>query len=287
MGELIKGINTILDKNTQGETLFDNTVGSKETEDLKPLVQNNAQVNDDNSAFKALLQAVENGDLENVALLFKKGANVNAKDINGLTPLHHAAAFGYENIVNLLLEKGADVNARDINNLTPLHYAASMGYVDFLNTLIREKSSVDIENKYENPIQIDAKPLRGYINFFNTFIKVKAIVNIENKIENNYNISIQLDSQASIGYLSEASKSDRSEVLKGYIGVINALKEKGADVNAQDKWLLKPQDWAALGGQPYIIMLVKVRTDLNSQNLHLQNRPKTAQAGSLSVKFIS
>jgi ankyrin repeat protein len=55
---------------------------------------------------------------------------VNAKDDNGRTPLHLAAAecegedVGYKEIAELLIAKGADVNAMDVlAGWTPLDYA--------------------------------------------------------------------------------------------------------------------------------------------------------------------
>ena len=48
------------------------------------------------------------------------GADVNAKDGDGLTPLHEAASGGHKEIVELLIASGADVNAKDEDGDTPL-----------------------------------------------------------------------------------------------------------------------------------------------------------------------
>ena len=52
------------------------------------------------------------------------GADVNAKNDNGGTPLHYAA---YRNdnsaVIEALLEAGADVNAKNDDGNTPLHWA--------------------------------------------------------------------------------------------------------------------------------------------------------------------
>jgi ankyrin repeat protein len=48
---------------------------------------------------------------------------VNAKSDDGWTPLHLAAARGHKEIVEQLIAKGADVNAKTINGITPLDYA--------------------------------------------------------------------------------------------------------------------------------------------------------------------
>ncbi len=48
------------------------------------------------------------------------GEKLEARDALGRTPLHIAALFGLEEMVALLLERGADVNARDQWGVTPL-----------------------------------------------------------------------------------------------------------------------------------------------------------------------
>ena len=46
------------------------------------------------------------------------GADVNARDSNGYTPLHHAAARGDNEMIMYLVEKGADVKAVARNGRT-------------------------------------------------------------------------------------------------------------------------------------------------------------------------
>ncbi len=46
------------------------------------------------------------------------GADVNARDANGFTPLHHAASRGDNELIEYLLEKGADVKAVSRNGQT-------------------------------------------------------------------------------------------------------------------------------------------------------------------------
>ncbi|NLI74922.1 MAG: hypothetical protein GX442_00610 [Candidatus Riflebacteria bacterium] len=55
--------------------------------------------------------------------LIAKGADVNAKDDDGVTPLHAAAATGEQEAVEYLLVKGADPNAKDKEGKTPLDWA--------------------------------------------------------------------------------------------------------------------------------------------------------------------
>jgi len=57
-------------------------------------------------------------------VLLAHGADVNAKDSFGFTPLHIATDKGYEAMVKVLLAHGADVNAKDQDEQTPLLIAA-------------------------------------------------------------------------------------------------------------------------------------------------------------------
>ena len=71
----------------------------------------------------ALICAVGAGDKAVVETMLAHGANVDHRD-NNMTPLAYAAAVGRLLIVRLLLEKGADVNAQNSEGWTPLMNAA-------------------------------------------------------------------------------------------------------------------------------------------------------------------
>jgi len=72
------------------------------------------------------MEACRAGDLEKAIRLIKSGADVNATNANGTTPLMFAktAAFGSGDlrILNLLIASGADINAKDKHNKTALDY---------------------------------------------------------------------------------------------------------------------------------------------------------------------
>ena len=53
------------------------------------------------------------------------------------SPLHIAAKFGFETLVEFFLNKEANVDARDKLLKTPLHYACEHGKTNIVNTLIK------------------------------------------------------------------------------------------------------------------------------------------------------
>lgn len=60
---------------------------------------------------------------ELVPVLIELGADVNARENSGETPLHSAADGQYAETARLLIEAGADVNAANCEDVTPLDYA--------------------------------------------------------------------------------------------------------------------------------------------------------------------
>ena len=67
--------------------------------------------------------AVYKGHKEITELLVTAGAEVNAKDGEGLTPLHQAARYNRLESAEWLIAKGPDVNALNNKGDTPLDLA--------------------------------------------------------------------------------------------------------------------------------------------------------------------
>lgn len=64
---------------------------------------------------------------DTIELLAAAGANINAKTLNGATPLHWAAAANAANAAAALLRKGADIRVMTTEGLTAMKAAAGKG----------------------------------------------------------------------------------------------------------------------------------------------------------------
>jgi ankyrin repeat protein len=97
-----------------------------------------------------LIEAVTRGDLVAIKTVLDKGANVNAKDVEGSTALMVAANEGQVQIVRLLLKKGADVNATSPyvagGGWTAVKAAACAGNSEVVRLLINKGSDVNAKD---------------------------------------------------------------------------------------------------------------------------------------------
>ena len=77
--------------------------------------------------------------------LIRAGANVRWADMSNDTPLHYAVVGDYPETVNLLLLAGADVNARNLRGGTPLFYTHVESVADLL---LRSGADPNAQNEY-------------------------------------------------------------------------------------------------------------------------------------------
>ena len=78
-----------------------------------------------------------------VSMLIAAGANVNARDMWGETPLHLSADFRHEAIVRTLLASGADVSSSDMCGRTALSYAVSDRSRRVLEFLVEQHAAAE------------------------------------------------------------------------------------------------------------------------------------------------
>jgi hypothetical protein len=94
------------------------------------------QVSHNPQRNQAIHAAIALGDsVETILLLLEAGADVNATQAGGYTPLHQAAAAGKRELVELLLQNGALRDAACDQGKTPGDYARERGHTAVVELL--------------------------------------------------------------------------------------------------------------------------------------------------------
>ena len=70
------------------------------------------------------IQCCIDNTVELAQILLEYGADLNARDIEGWTPLHAASATGNLLMINLLLDEGASLTAINLDDKMPVDVAA-------------------------------------------------------------------------------------------------------------------------------------------------------------------
>ncbi|CDS07446.1 hypothetical protein LRAMOSA01395 [Lichtheimia ramosa] len=79
-----------------------------------------------------------NDDIDNVRkYITVHQQEVNERDDQGLSALHHACDRGYVKMIDLLVELGADVNIKSDEGETPMHYACISEQLEAAKQLIK------------------------------------------------------------------------------------------------------------------------------------------------------
>ena len=95
-----------------------------------------------------LREKAKKGDLQACADLIVAGADVNAKDSNGLTPLNQALHYGYFEVSKYLLEQGTKMNAVSALGWSHLHFSAAYGFIDLSELLLTYGADINANDVY-------------------------------------------------------------------------------------------------------------------------------------------
>ncbi|KAK7093850.1 E3 ubiquitin-protein ligase MIB2-like [Littorina saxatilis] len=109
--------------------------------------KNKAKVNTRVKGNAVLHVASYHGHRDIVKYLLDNGAEVNAKDEDGLTPLLFAIDGEQTSVIEELCKRGADKSAADKSGLTALHRAVDQELVECVRILVNNGADVNVQDK--------------------------------------------------------------------------------------------------------------------------------------------
>ena len=178
----------------------------------------------DNNHSTLLHEASSYGNVKVAQLLLERGANINARNKEGHTPLHRVLVrLGYFggadcfDIIQLLFEHGADVDALDDAQSAPLHVASQSGSTEATRLLLEHGAVVDArDNKDSTPLHVASQC--GKAEVARLLLEHGANINARNKEDQTPR------------HLLLSMGTGRSD-----IDTIRSFLERGADVDAVDE----------------------------------------------------
>lgn len=200
---------------------------------------------------KELLEAAGDGDLDKVQEALGAGANVNAKDENGWTPLLRASGQGHIDVVRALIQAGADLDWQARTGQSALNVAAFAGHTEIVRTLIQAGADVNAQSKNAQ---------------FNYFEGATPLF-MASRTGKTDIVRILLQSGAKVDARNTSGDTPLFlAALSGYSETVRTLIQAGADVEARSNQGATPLMCAAESGQLEVLwLLVDAGADVNTK----------------------
>lgn len=193
---------------------------------LKPHLVHKVDFNGNTPLHKTVIYSGQPDSPESLyAHLLEKGADIEAKDNSGRTPLRVAVDRQQIRVVEFLIEKGAEVQTKDNNHSTPLHAAGAGGVTPIVRLLIKNGASVNAKDNSKFTPLANAALNQGNQTIMKMLIDAGA--NVNEKVVFGGNI---------LHNLAQYHREDPD--------VYRFLIDNGADINAKDKYGKTPLDHA-------------------------------------------
>jgi ankyrin repeat protein len=145
------------------------------------LIDNGADVNaTDNDGETPIYSAIKRDRPELTQLLIEKGAKVNIKDSRQFSPLTIAAAAGSDKIIELLVNAGADLKT-ETYGLTSLMFAISAKKLDTVRLLVKLGAPVNQVSSMSGQTALFSAIYSANSEMVQALIDLKANVNFKTK----------------------------------------------------------------------------------------------------------
>jgi len=240
---------------------------------------------------KSLTDAAAKGDLEQVKLLISKGVDINVKDDEGLTPLHHAIKEGHTELARFLIDQDANLNAKEKRwDYAPLHYAIWFENIDIVEVLVNKGVDVNYTPKRDYSPLINAiwcKDKYRY-NMVRLLLDHGARFNVKDQEGWTAFRRAAKDGHHDVIELFVAKGADISTFhMAACMGDLDRVKnfvEQGSDVDTKDELGWTPLFWASCMGRTEVAQfLITKGANVNLKNSQSTALHRAARAGAKDI----
>lgn len=234
---------------------------------------------------------------------FRRSPNINSRDVNGYTALHHACLNGHSTIVRLLLAHNAQIDVPDIRGSTPLFLASWAGHQDIVKMLLfhspipANPNAQTIEN--ETPLHSGAQHGHNSVvaillsfgadpsirnNSFQTALDlaaqfgrlqvVQTLLRVEPNLIAHYRRFDEDDISELLGYSTQYASTPTKHIFthtclhlasrNGHKKVVETLLAAGVDVNILTHAGSALHEAALCGKKSVVITLLKAGIDVDA-----------------------
>jgi ankyrin repeat protein len=236
-------------QNIDGQNIID-IINAGNIDSLKVLLENNPKLVNEKgfNQLTPLHFAIGGGNKDIIAYLLDNGADADAKDAEGRTPLFFAVAVtGRIDLAKLLINKGVDINAKDNSQRSILVWAAARGFSEIADYLL------DLGALLPSPDENVGKEL------FNSAVKGGMIKIMDRMIAAGSDV-LQKD-QVGNNLLHKAAAGGSSTV-------IDRLIKAGVKITDLNNYGWTPLHYAAEGGyKETAALLIERGVNLNAQTV--------------------
>lgn len=127
-----------------------------------------------------LIRVCKEGDINIAKILIDAGANVNAQDDDGDTPLMKACLIRNKELFKLLIDSKANVNIQNNNGNTAVIASCMKNDIEMIKLIIKAGCNLELKNKYENTVLMFAG-LYNRTEIVKLLVEANAKLNIGNK----------------------------------------------------------------------------------------------------------
>jgi len=221
----------------------------------------------------ALLSAAESGNIGEVVKQLDYGADINARNRDGITPLHFAALSGHRDVVEFLINRGANVKAKASQGGTPLYFAVVMEHKDVADLLIDHGAKPDnlniaaISKNREIAEMLIARGVDSNAREKNRILKLRTEFAVREEENHWQRISTAEDVETVLAYLDKYPQGNHAEAAKSRLAVLEEeqlwqqAKDWGAVADIQAYLDRYPQGRHASAAQKKLAEINRVVAD--------------------------